>query len=649
MQPQEHSKTLASKIVDRLRGLRGVARQQEKKTVAKYQFVLSDAKGLIVLPDEKDLRKVSVTYELVPPYARAQIRWSETDHSLIYRVSEPTLDENEKRAYELIVAALVELVDVQLSTIKNARAAMEYIEQRVWQIIIELEIALDKASYNKIMYYVYRNFVGLNKLEPLMHDPYIEDVGCVGYYTPIYVVHKRWGSIPTNIIYENEDELKEFVIKLAERCGRYVSYAEPLLDGSLPDGSRVQASLAEDVTTKGPTFSIRKFTEEPISPVELLDLKTASADVMAYLWLAMEQGVSLLICGGTATGKTTLLNAISMFIPPEEKVVSIEDTRELQLPHKNWIPAVARTGFGAPEAGGERYGEVDMFDLLKESFRQNPDYVIVGEIRGKEAYVMFQGMASGHPSIGTMHAAGVETVIKRLMSPPIELSPSLVEILDLVITMVFAQEKGKSSRRIKTVSEIQSVEPTGSARTGTVYRWVPSTDTFEEGEGSYVLSKLATTKGYQLSDMKKELAARTGVLRWMLDNRITHWKEVAALIGRYHQNPNGTLKELGLAAKGLRSVMVRKAPSEEHKEYVEPQEAPTGPMTENEDVLPEEPRALEEPAPETPERTFEIPAVIRPTFGEKKVEPAKRKPMKATKPKKRAAEKKAVPKKIKKK
>lgn len=597
-------------ILDRL----GLFKEPERKA-PRYQFVLGEAKGLIILPSEKDLRKITITYDLISPYTRAQIRWSEMDHSLVYRVSEPTLDESEKKIYDLIVTSLVELVDVQLSTIKNEREAAEYLEQKVWQIIEELSIVVDKASYNKIMYFIYRNFAGLNKIEALMHDPYIEDIGCVGYYTPIYVVHKKYGSLPTNIIYENEEELKEFVIKLAERCGRYVSYAEPLLDGTLPDGSRVQASLAEDVTTKGPTFSIRKFAEEPLSPIEIIELKTASPEVMAYLWFVMEQGVSLLICGGTATGKTTLLNAISMFIPAEEKIVSIEDTRELQLPHKNWIPAVARLGFGAPEAGGERYGEVDMFDLLKESFRQNPDYVIVGEIRGKEAYVMFQGMASGHPSIGTMHAAGVDTVIKRLMSPPIELSPSLVEILDLVVTLVFAQEKGKSARRIKNVTEIQSIEPTGNARTSTVFRWVPTTDSFEPSEGTYVLSKLATTKGLQLSDIRKELEARAAVLRWMLDNHVTHWKEVAKVIERYHQNPNGALKDIGLADKGYYSPVARR-PAGPHPIETEGGEEQTTP----EIARPVRRHEEKPPQPEesAAEKTFEIPAVVRPTFEETK-------------------------------
>ncbi|MFQ6056496.1 MAG: type II/IV secretion system ATPase subunit, partial [Methanosarcinales archaeon] len=252
----------------------------------------------------------------------------------------------------------------------------------------------------------------MNEIEPLMNDPYIEDISCDGTNVPLYIVHRKYGSLKTNIIYSDEKKLQEFIVKLAERCGRFISYAEPLLDGSLPDGSRIQASFSKDVTTKGPTFTIRKFVEEPLSPIDLIKNKTVNSEVLAYLWLAVESGSSILIGGGAATGKTTFLNALSMFIPPTAKIVSIEDTRELNLMHENWIPSVARVGFA------KGIGEVTMFDLLKESFRQSPDYVIVGEVRGKEAYVMFQGMAAGFPALGTMHAGKVDDIIYRLETPP---------------------------------------------------------------------------------------------------------------------------------------------------------------------------------------------------------------------------------------
>jgi flagellar protein FlaI len=247
----------------------------------------------------------------------------------------------------------------------------------------------------------------------------------------------------------------------------------------------------------------------------------------------VENNANILISGGVATGKTSFLNTLTLFIPPESKIVSIEDTRELSIPHENWIPAVARMGFT-----GTGVGEINLFDLLKESFRQNPDYLIVGEIRGKEAYVMFQSMASGHPSISTMHAGSVDDVIKRLQTEPINLSSSLLETLDIVIIMVHAREKGKSARRVKEVVEIESIDPdTGYPRTSKVFFWVPSKDTFEYKGSSWVLNKISTDKGIPINDIVREIAKRKKLIEWMAEKNITSMKEIVKYIQLYYNNP----------------------------------------------------------------------------------------------------------------
>jgi len=388
------------------------------------------------------------------------------------------------------------------------------------------------------MYYIYRDFVGLNEIEPLMNDPFIEDIGVDGINLPVYVVHQKLGSIKTNIVYNDIEKLREFVVKLAERCDRYISYAEPLLDGSLPDGSRVQATLTGDVTTRGPTFSIRKFKEEPLSPIDLIMLNTASSELMAYLWYVIEAKRNIMICGGTSTGKTSLLNAISVFIPYEAKIVSIEDTRELMLPHEHWIPGVARPAFGA-----SGIGEITMFDLLRESFRQNPDYLVVGEIRGKEAYVMFQGMASGHPSFATMHAASLEDMIKRLESPPIELSPYLIEILDIVIIMIHAKEKGKSARRIKEVLEIQNIDKTtGNANAIRSFVWIPAEDKIEFKGYSWVLNKISIDRGISLREIYRDIEQRKLVLDWLIKNNIRSISKVAKYVEMFYKERERLMK-----------------------------------------------------------------------------------------------------------
>lgn len=528
--------------------LRGLLRRKLSNLGLKEEkryphFYIREPKLFPVLPSFKRMSNVNITYPLLEPFVSAEIKWNKKKKSLTYKVVEPSMDKKEWEKYKKIEEMLTEIIDIKMSVVKM-RKNIDYLEKKVRRLIKTTKMDVDKEEFMKIMYYIFRNFVGLNEIEPLMHDPYIEDIGCSGLNTPVFIVHRRFGSLETNIVFTDFEYLNNFVIKLSERCGRYISYATPLLDGSLPDGSRVQASMAKDVTTKGPTFSIRKFRRNPFSPIDLINLKTVSSKMMSYLWFAVEHGASILICGGVASGKTSMLNCLSIFIPPEHKIISIEDVREINIPHENWIPAVTRTGFGIPEKGGKRYGEINLFDLLKESFRMKPDYVIVGEIRGKEAYVMFQGISSGHPSLGTIHAGSVDDVMKRLSTPPIELSPSLLESLDMVIVMVNAKEKGKSARRVKSIVEIQSVDPeTKKALTITTFGWIPFSDDFKENiTRSEVLRRISFETGISYQKIMEELDDRKRVLEWMLKYEIFHFEDVYALINLYYKDKASVMK-----------------------------------------------------------------------------------------------------------
>ncbi|MCJ7816443.1 MAG: type II/IV secretion system ATPase subunit, partial [Candidatus Aenigmarchaeota archaeon] len=513
-------------------------KQKEQEANQYPVFLEKEPKGLIVIPNFPDISKVDVTYPLIEPFAYAKISWDPNGKKLVYRVVEPALEGDDLGTMKKIEEALMEIIDVKMSVLKNREEAIQYLQTKIQKVLNDMNMAVSSERYTKITYYLVRNFVGLNEIEPMMFDPYIEDIGCTGMDTPVYIIHKKFGSLETNLVYRDADILSNFVIKISERCGRYISYATPLLDGRLPDGSRVQASFAKDVTTKGPTFSIRKFRKNPFSPIDMIEMKTASEDMMAYLWILIQHNVSILVTGGVSTGKTSFLNSLSMFIPREEKIVSIEDTREINLPHENWIPAVSREGFGIPEMTGKRYGEVDLFDLLKESFRQNPDYVVVGEVRGKEAYVMFQGMASGHASLGPMHAGSLEDVMKRLQTPPIELSPSLIESLDAMIVMTNAKEKGKSARRVKEIDEIQSIDShTGIAHSKKIFTWIPSEDSYQDAvQESVLLQKISFAEGVQLSKVLSELKDRKSVLSWMHRNSIKDFEHVCDVINLYYKD-----------------------------------------------------------------------------------------------------------------
>jgi flagellar protein FlaI len=380
-----------------------------------------------------------------------------------------------------------------------------------------------------------------------MKDYYIEDIECNGVGFPIYVVHRKYSNLRTSIIYGDSKGLADFVEKLAQRAGRYVSYARPLLDGTLPDGSRVNATYSEDVTTRGPTFTIRKFTKEPWTPIHLMKNNTAPSSSFAFLWMAIESKLNVMVIGETASGKTTFLNTILHFIPPEARICSIEDTRELNIAHSNWLPAVTREGFGIPNVVGKTYGEVTLFDLLKETFRQNPDYVVVGEVRGDEAYVLFQGMASGHPSFGTFHAGSVETLVRRLETPPINLSGTLIESLDVVCVCVHLKEQDKSIRRLKQLVEVIDVSPElGDVNSNNVFEWISASDEFSFDDDSYIFKKISERTGQAIEDLKSELDLRTRLLDALSEKNIVSHKDVSEIINFYYKNPEAVLERFNI-------------------------------------------------------------------------------------------------------
>ena len=499
------------------------------------RFRIGMPKKIVIIPNIKTIEELDVKYPLIPPFTYAHIHWSDEDKEIIYSIIQPELNEIEKDQIIKIEEGLSKILEKDLTTLKKKSDLIDYIQKKTLEIIEEYGLKFKPGQYTRIMYYVYVNFVGLNRIEPLMFDSYIEDIGCDGVGISLYITHKKYGNIKTDIKYVDSKELEDFVVKLAERCGRYISYAEPILDGTLPDGSRINATMSKDITTNGPTYSIRKFRDTPYSAVEIIRNKTVSSDVMAYLWYAIEHKSNILICGGTGAGKTSLLNSIVSFIPPQDKIVSIEDTREINLTHENWIPAVSRSGFGTVTKDGTKYGEVTMFDLLKESFRQNPDYVIVGEVRGKEASVLFQGMASGHPSIGTIHGGSVDDIIKRMETPPISLPPTLIESLDLVLVITHASQCGKSARRLKEVAEIESIDTnTGKSHPILSFTWSPVFDRHEKHH-SYILEKISMEYGVPLAKIDEEINIRTRMMEWMLDKKIHGFNEVTHYISMYYK------------------------------------------------------------------------------------------------------------------
>ncbi len=504
---------------------------------------------LVALPKLEERTRINVRYPLIAPFAFAHIYWDEKSKELVYDLEEPVLTEAEREILNLVQLALEEMINISYVKAAKANLIIKYLERNVQSILKELGARITPETYRKIMYYIYRDSIGFNEIDPFMNDYFIEDIECNGFNTPIYIVHRKYQNMRTNVIYREPPRLLNFVEKLAQRTGRYVSYAKPLLDGTLEDGSRVNATYTADVTTRGPTFTIRKFTKEPWTPMHLIDQKTAPPEVFAYLWLVIQYKFNIMTIGETASGKTTFLNSIMNFIPPEARVVSIEDTRELNLAHENWLPSVTRTGFGIPNILGQQYGEITLFDLLRETFRQNPDYVILGETRGEETYVLFQGMASGHPSFSTFHSASIESLVRRLSTAPINLSPSLIESLDVIAVVTHVKTLERNIRRLKELKEIIRVEENNKVTSNTVFEWDPIGDKIKYSGKSIMLEKISRRTGISIAELQKELKRRAVLIQKMYDQKIFDFKKVNEIINAYYKDPDALMKRFNLSGK----------------------------------------------------------------------------------------------------
>jgi archaeal flagellar protein FlaI len=493
------------------------------------------------IPRYADKRTIDVRYMLISPYVSAHVFWDNKINEVVYELEEPLLSEEEKTILAKIEDAMLELINVNVAVENTLDATTTYIDRTARLLIDELNIKITSESYKKIFYYLFRDFIGLNEIDPLLRDYFIEDIECNGVDTPLFIVHRVFRNLRTNIIYKDFEKLAGFIEKIAQRTGRYVSYAQPMLDGTLPDGSRVNATYTKDISSRGPTFTIRKFTKIPWTPTQLISMNTLSPEMLAYFWILIENKANILVTGGTASGKTTLLNALAFFIPPEARVVSIEDTREINLPRENWLPSVARTSIGVGKVG-----EIDLFEILKSSFRQNPDYLIVGEVRGKEAFVLFQGMASGHSSISTMHSDSVDTLVRRLQTPPISLSPTLVNSLDCVVVATHARIGKQETRKVREVVEIVNVDKDGTAIVNTPFKWDAAKDLFYSKRQSKAFEKISIRSGVPMERLYKDMATRAKLLYTLFKKGIFDFDQVGWIINDFHKNPTEILQKYNI-------------------------------------------------------------------------------------------------------
>ena len=466
-----------------------------------------------------------------------------------YAVIEPRLDEKEEQLMEEVMDRMIEHAhkyDVP-QKIEDAGDIIKKIFEEVVRVAdkppsaieaaLESKITLTQQQRDEVWYYVYRNRVGYGKLEPLFYDPYLEDIHCTGVGT-VKTIHKVFEMVHTNVEFRNDIELDKYILDSSERVERPVSDANSVVDAIMPDGSRVNFIYGRELSLEGSSFTIRKFSEVPISIIQIIKWGTMSAELAAYLWLAIENGMNLFVCGETASGKTTTLNAASTFIKPEDKVYSVENTPEVTMPHKTWQHLVTR------ESGKDT--DVTIFDLLIAALRSRPNYIIVGEIRGEEGNVAFQAMQTGHPVMSTFHAGSPHSMIQRLTGHPINVPIASIDNLNIVLIQQAVSHKGKRVRRVLSVTEIERYyDVENKVITREVFNWDAVNDEhrFRGLFNSYILEKkIASALGYEdTRDIYDELERRKRILEKMIEEDIEDYFDVWDTIATFEKRGEASL------------------------------------------------------------------------------------------------------------
>ncbi len=473
-------------------------------------------------------------YPIIEGYVYAAVYRDEASGVMMYCVIEPPLTEQDKEVLSKLVEKLREDILRERRLIEEVvkpRPLLpeSLVENYVRRALRELKLRVSEQVLRKYMYYIMRDILGFGKIDPLLRDPYIEDININGPGRPVYIWHSLYEHMKTNIVYESQEEIYQLIVKISQIVGRNVSSANPVLEGLIGAHARVEAVLS-DVAPLGHCVNIRKFKIEPFTVIDLITSRTLGPEVVAYLWLLIDYKFNIVIIGPTGSGKTTLLNSLLYLIRPECRIVTIEDTREINLPHEQWIPLVTRPSW-SPQVR-----EISQFDLVKVSMRIRPDYLVVGEVRGEEAYALFQAFASGHSGLTTLHADTVEAAIMRLLSKPMDVPPFLLKLAHVFCNIQRVKLLDKIVRRVVEVCEFLGVEE-GRPIFRVVYRYNPLNDSLERVEDSIMLREISRVRFVPLEQLKIELERRKRLLEAMARYGFRDPATVFKVIRSYYMNP----------------------------------------------------------------------------------------------------------------
>ena len=472
-------------------------------------------------------------YPLKAPFSYANIIQNQETGSLSYQIDETKLNQQEQVIYNQLYQLIEENIDSP-ETVEQNFGFMSFVNK----ILKENEKMFQdqpKGSIEKVKYYLERDIDGFGDIDPIMQDPNIEDVSCSGTNTPIYLWHRKYDSIPCNVSYKDE-KLNSFVSRIVFRAGKHISSAYPISDLALQGNHRISVLYQKEVTPKGTSFTIRKFKQDPYSVVDLITFGTISVEIAAYLWMLMEAKMSIMVIGSTGSGKTTILNAITGLVNPDFKIFSVEDVSEINIKHQNWFSLISRVGFGH-----EGEGEIGLYDLIKSGVRHRPDYIIVGEIRGSEAYVMFQAMATGHGGLCTMHADSLESAGKRLQQKPMDIPASYMALMNCAI--VIRRVKGSDGKGVRKAISIQEIKDASTYHDA--FKWNPKSDYFNpQLEDSEMLHRISEQTGRDMDEISTELKRREAVLKWLVQRGIRRYDKVAETVGKYYRDPDSLMNEI---------------------------------------------------------------------------------------------------------
>jgi flagellar protein FlaI len=512
--------------------IRTVDKKQKKPRRSKHEIEMLPVVFFGKLPDSA---KIIETYDVSPPNSKIAIAsLPDLGGGNAYYIEEVPLSEAEQP----FLQKLVDILSKEISPPRTGIDARIHVANEAHRLAKKYGLSkkIDEASWPRLEYHILRDLVGFGDIDVIMNDPMIEDLSVNGVNLPVYIWHRKYESLPTNLMFTDETALDNLIIKLTHLSGKHISTAFPVLDAMLPGKDRLAATFRREVSPKGGSFSIRRFREEPFSIVELIEMGTLNEEIAAYFWLLIENRMTIAVIGGTGAGKTSTLNALASLVKPSMKIVTVEEIPEINLRHDNWIQLVSRESYGL---GAYKTGEVTLFELVKTSLRYRPDYIVVGEIRGEEAFVLFQALATGHGGLTTLHAENLAYTVKRLTSHPMNVAAPYIPLLNVAplverVKLPATRTGITFGRRVKELVEIVDYEDYK-----TVSQWNPIDDTFKVNLAeSVLLNKIAARYGVPLKSILDEAASRASFLRTLKVNGIRKNVELAKNITNYYAELN---------------------------------------------------------------------------------------------------------------